>query len=165
MVSVFIKAGVIVLLVFIGNVLVVKNIEDGRQAEVQEKLAKMEREGQTSKLMLLYMQTLDKEDAAALCPALDSLTSEQILAANNLAYQIDKYREANLIASLEEARERYILNSVELWLYLKQLEEVCGMKKLTPILYFYPEKAACPECKVQADILNSYRDRCTNVRV
>ena len=165
MVSVFIKAAIIVVVVFLANVLIVKSIEDQREFDIQSKLNEIEKDSQVSRLLLLYMQTLEEDQKKSICPALDKQASDQILKANRLAYSIDQYREANLIQNLQQAREKYILQDAELWLYLKQLEKVCGIQKVIPILYFYPEKTACLECQAQAEILNSYRDQCRNVRV
>ncbi|MBI5225551.1 hypothetical protein HY989_06800 [Candidatus Micrarchaeota archaeon] len=165
MVSVFVKAAVIVLMVFLANVLIVKSIEDQREFDIQTKLNEIEKDSQISRLLLLYMETLDADQKISICPALDKQANDQIVKANQLAYSIDRYREANLIKNLKEAREKYILQDAELWLYLKQLEKLCGIHKVIPILYFYPEKTACLECQAQAEILNSYRDQCKNVRV
>jgi hypothetical protein len=95
MVSVYIKALAIVALVFVANMLVVKNIEDQRIGEVEQKLQTMETESQIGRLMLLYMEQMNSTDKSQLCPALELQTDEQISRANQLAYQIDKYREAS----------------------------------------------------------------------
>ncbi|HLC47438.1 MAG TPA: hypothetical protein VJI13_00020 [Candidatus Norongarragalinales archaeon] len=164
MVSVFYKAGIIVILVFIANFFAVRSLEDGRQGEIAGKLEQMERDSQNMRLIILYTQ-LEGANKTDICPALELQTKEQIERANGLAYQMERYAAANLLTSLKDAKERYMLQSLELWLYLKQLESVCGKQEISPILYFYPEKAACPECNAQAEFLNSFRDRCRNVRV
>jgi hypothetical protein len=164
MVSVFYKAGLIVALVFIANFFAVKSIEDGRQTEIAGKLEQMERDSQMARLLLLYSQ-LEGSGKTEICPALEQQTKDQIKRANSLAYQMEQYSSANLLSNLQEAKDKYILQSLELWLYMRQLETLCGKKDIVPILYFYPEGRACPECDAQAAYLNNFRDKCGNVRI
>lgn len=165
MVNVYAKAAIIVVLVFIANFYIVRSIDEGRQMEINEKLSALEKNTQSSRVLILYMETLDSDDKTLLCPALTSQINDQINRANELVAQLDLYRQANLLANFEDVRDRYIINNAELWLYLKQEKELCGKQKVFPILYFYPEKSACPECTAQADILDSFKKKCANVRI
>ncbi len=165
MVSVYVKAAVIAVLIFAANAVVVKYLDDSRNAELTARLAEIEEETQSSRIVLLYMQILGEEEKETACPALEQKTSEQITKALELVYKLQQANQENLLANLEQTKRKYILTNTELYLHVIQLKQTCKNADITPVIYFYPDKTDCFECKVQAGILDSIVAKCKNVRV
>src|SRR3989338_8319753 len=126
MVSIYVKALVITLVLFVGNFFLVKYLDESRAQALQTQFDELQQEIQSSQLVLLYSQTSGNPRES--CP---------------------------------------ILENAGLWLYLQQLNSLCGQSPTESILYFYPESnnPFCIDCKTQAEILNQVRDECKNVRI
>ena len=45
------------------------------------------------------------------------------------------------------------------------MKGTCADAKMEPVLYFYPDRQDCVECRAQAQVLNEVRDSCTNIRI
>ena len=163
MVSVYVKALVITLVLFAGNYFFVKYLDDSRAQDLQTRVSDLEEEMQSARTLLLYTQTYNK--STEICPALEETTRAQINKLYDLFNQLQQTESSAVLADTARTKRRFILANSELWLYLRQLESVCGSSGITPILYFYPDKQDCVECRAQAQILNSVRDECSNVRV
>ncbi|MBS3070093.1 hypothetical protein J4220_01145 [Candidatus Micrarchaeota archaeon] len=163
MVSVYVKALVITLVLFAGNYFFVKYLDDSRAQDLQTRVSDLEEEMQSARTLLLYTQTYNR--STEICPALEETTRAQINKLYDLFSQLQQTESSAVLADTARTKRRFILANSELWLYLRQLESVCGSSGITPILYFYPDQRDCVECRAQAQILNSVRDACSNVRV
>ncbi|MFH1056920.1 MAG: hypothetical protein V1717_03955 [Candidatus Micrarchaeota archaeon] len=163
MVSIYAKALLITILLFTGNYFFVKYLDDTRTQELQARFSDLEEEMQSSRILLLYMQTYNRSEE--ICPALEETARAQVNKLYDLSSQLQQTEEATSFTDTRKIKTGFILANAELWLYVQQLKEACGTSGITPILYFYPDKVDCVECKAQAQVLNSIRDECKNVRV
>ncbi|MEM4255257.1 MAG: hypothetical protein QXR53_02920 [Candidatus Norongarragalinales archaeon] len=163
MVSVYVKALVITLVLFTGNYFFVKYLDDSRAQDLQARVADLEEEMQSARTLLLYTQTYNNSLEA--CPALEETARSQINKLYDLFNQLQATESSAVLADTSRTKRRFILANSELWLYLQQLQNVCGSSGTIPIMYFYPDTQDCVECRAQAQILNSVRDECKNVRV
>ncbi len=165
MVSVYVKAAVITLVLFVGNFFLVKYIDESRAADIASKLDEIEYEMQNERTLLLYAQTVNSSSAQNLCPALEARTRDQINRIYDVLARMQQASAANVLSDIEKIKRRYVLMNSELWLYVAQLNKLCGATGIFPILYFYPDRQDCLECRAQADVLNAVRDECKNIRI
>lgn len=163
MVSVYVKALVITLVLFAGNFFFVKYLDDSRAQDLQTRVSELEDEMQSSRTLLLYTQTYNQ--SSEICPALEETTRAQVNKLYDLFNQLQQTESSSVLSDTSSVKRRFILANSELWLYLQQLNAVCKNAGVKPILYFYPDKRDCVECRAQAQILNQVRDECKNVRI
>ncbi|MCX6768039.1 MAG: hypothetical protein NTY90_04925 [Candidatus Micrarchaeota archaeon] len=165
MVSVYVKALFLTLLFFAANFFLIKYLDDTRADSVSSQLATIDEEMQSSRILLFYIQTANATRDA--CPALEAKTMEQLNNIYGLARQLEEVRHTSILSSTEQIKRKYILTNSELWLYVTQLQKYCSDAPagITPILYFYPDKRDCVECRAQAEVLDKVRDQCVNVRI
>ncbi|VVB67796.1 Uncharacterised protein [Candidatus Norongarragalina meridionalis] len=163
MVSVYVKAFVITAVLFIGNFFFVKYLDDSRGAQLRAEMSDIEEQVQSSSTLLLYSQTFN--DSAELCPILQQETEKQVGTLYRLFGELQTASEANVFTDTASIKSRFVLTNVQLWLYLQQLEKACGGTDVVSVLYFYPDKRDCLECRAQAQVLNDVTARCAHVRV
>ncbi len=166
--SVYVKALFLTALFFLANFFLVKYLDDSRASAVDSQLAAIDEEMQSSRVLLLFMQTAQTANSTQdACPALEAKTLEQLNKIYDLAQKLEQVRQTSTFSDTEHIKRKYILTNSELWIYATQLGRYCpsSAANMTPILYFYPDKRDCIECKAQADVLNRVRDECVNVRV
>lgn len=164
MVSVYAKALLITLVIFTGNFFFVKYLDDTRAADLRAQLDRANDDLQASRILLLYGQAYGGP-APEICPLLENRTSEQVNRLYDLLLELQKASEANVFTDVAPIKTRYILSNAELYLYAAQLKNTCGTSRMEPVLYFYPDKRDCIECRAQAEILDGLRDDCGNIRV
>ncbi|HIH20580.1 TPA: hypothetical protein HA244_04905 [Candidatus Micrarchaeota archaeon] len=163
MVSVYVKALVITLVLFAGNYFFVKYLDDSRAQQLDSSLSELQDELQSSRLLLLYSQVFKSPKET--CPALEFVITSQVSKLYALSSELQGIESSNLLASTAPLKKKFILENAGLWIYLQQFKSVCGKTSITPILYFYPDNQDCVECRAQAQVLNSIRDECKNVRI
>lgn len=163
MVSVYVKALVITLVLFAGNYFFVKYLDESRAQDLQAQFLALEDEMQSSRVLLLYTQAYNK--SVEVCPALESQANAQINRLYDLFGRLQQTESSSVLSDTSSIKTRFILANAELWIYLQQLNSLCSNNRITPILYFYPDKVDCVECRAQAQVLNEIRDGCKNVRV
>ncbi len=163
MVSVYVKALVITLVLFSGNYFFVKYLDDSRAQQLDYRLSELQDDLQSSRLLLLYSQVFKSPKET--CPALESVVNRQVSKLYELSLDLQSIESSNLLASTAPLKKKFILENAGLWIYLQQFKSVCGETSITPILYFYPDNQDCVECRAQAQVLNSIRDECKNVRI
>jgi len=163
MVSVYVKAFLITALLFIGNFFFVKYLDDSRAAQLRAEVSDIEEQVQSSSALLLYSQTFN--NSAELCPILGQETEKQVGRLYKLFGELQTASEANVFADTATIKSRFVLTNVQLWLYLQQLDKACGGTDVVPVLYFYPDKRDCLECRAQAAVLNDVTAKCSHVRV
>ncbi len=161
--SVYVKALAITLLLFAGNFMVIKYLDDSRGNELRAQLYSIQEDMQSSRVLLLYSQS--RNDSASLCPLLANQTNQQVAELYELYGELTVAEEAHVFADTGPIKRVFILTNAELLLYLRQMESVCGYSLVEPVLYFYPDGADCLECRAQAKILNSLTQECPGVRV
>lgn len=163
MVSIYVKALIITLVIFIGNFFFVKYIDDSRATDLQRQLQSSDDELQSSRLLLLYMQSFNS--TPEICPLLENRTAAQVNRLYTLLRDLQYTSSANTFADTSELKTRYIISNAELLLYAMQMKNTCANAQMEPVLYFYPDKQDCVECRAQAQILDDARDSCTNIRI
>src|SRR3989338_4902136 len=122
MVSVYVKALVITLVLFAGNYFFVKYLDDSRAQDLQARFSDLEYEMQSSRVLLLYTQTYNQSQE--ICPALEENARNQINKLYDLNFQLQQTQSANLLADTQGIKQKFILANAELWLYLQQLKSV-----------------------------------------
>lgn len=164
MVSVYVKALVITLVLFIGNFFFVKYLDDSRADALRLQVASMEEEIQSSNALLLYSQVFG-DSGNKLCPLLSAETGKQQARLTSLFSQLQEASAANVFADTASIKRRFVIANMQLWLYLQQVGKLCGGSDISPIVYFYNDKGECVECRAQEQVLNGVVSDCAGVRV
>lgn len=163
MVSVYVKALIITIVIFVGNFFFIKYLDDSAAADLNAQLEKADEEIQSASVLLLYSQAFN--NSPEICPLLEKQTNEQVNRLYDLFNQLQEVSNANVFTDTTRIKNRFILSNAELFLYATQLKKTCGSSGMDPVLYFYPDKQDCIECRGQAQILDKLRDDCKNIRI
>ena len=162
--NVYVQAGLISLIILAGGMFSIKYMDDQRLKVISKDIESMKTEIEDSKLFILYSQTLG-DNSTLLCHALKTQIDQRIEKNQQLIFNLQKYEAANVFGEEYYSLKTYfIVKNLELWLYFTKYKKLCDTQQVS-ILYFYPDKTACPECEVQANILTSLRNACKNVKV
>lgn len=165
MVSLYVKAGVITLAIFLLGMFIVKYVDDQRLGKINEEVRQVIESSESTKLLFLYLQTEQSVNKSVICPVLEQRTKAQVEKAYVLVSRLQEYGDANVVANYDEVKTRYILANTELWLYVLQSKKLCDTSYITPVLFFYSDKVYCQECIVQGEILDKVISQCKDVRV
>jgi len=146
-------------------VVAVKVIDETRLDSLSKQVSESTLEGDTTRLLFLYAQTMQYENSSELCDIIDFNTKRQMDIGYKLITLLKMYEETNLLSDYKEVRSRYFLSNVELWLYTTQGIKLCNQSKVVPIIFFYEANSKCPDCIAQGKTLDNIREKCTNVRI
>jgi len=162
--NLYLQAAVISMLLFVVGVVTIKSLDDYRLGVIKGEIDTLKTDIEDSKLFLLYSQTLG-DNSTLLCQALKTQIGQRIDKNQGLIVNLQKYEEANVFGEeYYSLKTFFVLKNLELWLYTSNYKRLCNSDQVS-ILYFYPDKAPCNECEVQANILTEIRDKCLNVKV
>ena len=122
-------------------------------------------ETEDSRLYLSYLESLGEDS----CGVMETRVVQQVQSSEELAKRIDSYRNANMFSEDYYAiKKTFIYKNFELFLNFKKLKSECGAD-VNYIVYFYaendPDQSICPDCGIQAAILNTLSNKCPNTWV
>ncbi len=163
MVSVYLKALIITIVLFVGNYFLVKYWDDSRAADLSAQVSKLEEDVQSMNALLLYTSVYN--DSTAACPLLLSQVTTQQAHLYSLFGELQKSSQENVFTDTSTAKRSFVISNLQFWLYLQKLEATCGSTGIKSILYFYNDQGDCVECRAQAQVLNGIAQDCPQVRV
>lgn len=163
---VYIRGLALASLLIIATVAALWFLDQQRTNLLNAELQKLSWQSDDSRLFLSYMDRLSEDDASLVCSALEHRTGQQMQKMEWFAKKIDEYRNANMLSGEYYSIKRsFIYNVLELWLNFDRMKNDCG-KDVNYVFYFYteddPDRSACPDCGVQASILDKLRYECPN---
>lgn len=165
MVSPYIKAAVVTLLLAALGFLVISQIDAARAREVQSSIDGLLFDSESSRLLFLYAQTVGTDDPE-FCGYLNETMAAQVSRTNEFAGKITEYERASLFSQeYESIKRRYYVSNAELYMYVYAAGKYCGQQPVLPVLFFYRVKGNCPECLAQGAVLDGIVRGCGGIRV
>lgn len=155
MVSVYVKAFFISLIVFVLGLYTGMNIEKFVTSDLLSRTGSIESSVQEIELEMLYFQNLNESYA---CDFLNEIVRKTNNNLDILSDQISRYSEENVLITrtdIENLKEKYTFLLVKDWLLQERIKVNCGTKTVS-VLYFYDRKG-CDDCIVQGNILSSLK--------
>ncbi len=165
MVSVYVKGLALGAVLLIASMAALWILDQQRTSILSKEIQDMTWEIEDSRLYLSYLNSLDEDT----CKVMKNRVIQQVDNSEELAKKIDTYKNANMFSEDYYAiKKTFIYKNFELFLNFKQLKTTCG-EDVNHILYFYaendPDQSICPDCGVQAAILDKLRNDCENTWV
>jgi len=162
MVSTYIKGIALGAVLLIASTAGLWMMDNQRTSLLSKELQDMTWEVEDSRLYLEYLSTLEDDS----CSVMESRVVQQVGKSDELAKRIDSYKNANMFSEEYYAiKKTFIYKNFELFLNFRSLKEDCGAD-VNYVIYFYaendPDQSICPDCAVQADILNTLSNKCEN---
>ncbi|MFA4946448.1 MAG: hypothetical protein WC607_02835 [Candidatus Micrarchaeia archaeon] len=156
--GVYLKAFLATLIVFSAGIATGWWLDQTRIAVAQAELEDLKIQADEARLSLLYLETF--KDSPGFCANYGSQLTSQLEGLGALGERLTALQAANkLDSSFYRIKKQYALFSVEFWMHASNYARECNAS-LVPILYFYPENAACPDCSRQASELNAVKKEC-----
>jgi len=165
MVSLYLKAGVLTLMLFLLGMYSIKYFDEQRMAKLEGDLGDVSKDIQETKQLMLYMQVFGGENDTSLCPIIGKRMQRQMAKTYELATLMQQYQDANILSNYERVKENYLMANSELFLYSVQEKAICEREDIPTILFFYDDREKCEDCIVQGQILDDVRRECANARV
>jgi len=159
------KTLIATIIIALAIIVVIKFIDESRLNNLTKQVSESSLEGESTRLLFLYAQTIQYEDRGELCKVIDFNTKRQMDIGYKLVTLLKIYEEANLLSDYKEVRKRYFLSNVELWIYSTQSKTLCNQSDIIPLIFFYEANSNCPECIAQGNILDRIRGECANIRI
>jgi hypothetical protein len=163
MIDKYIKAGIIAFALFGAGLLAVKWTDDQRIASLNDELKQLRLDMEESRLFSLYVLAQEQNDTF-FCSALKAQIDARADRNQELVDRLQRYEDVNVFSTeYFEIKNYFLFKNLELWIYRQKYKQLCDQRETT-ILYFYHDKEVCPECVVQAGVLDKVRDSCSNVK-
>ncbi|MCK4327754.1 MAG: hypothetical protein KAW41_04730 [Candidatus Diapherotrites archaeon] len=162
MVSTYVKGIALGAVLLIASMSALWILDQQRTSILSKEIQDMTWEIEDSRLYLEYLSTLNEDS----CAVMKARVVQQVGKSDELAKKIDAYKNANMFSEEYYAiKKTFIYKNFELFLNFKSLRDDCG-ENVNYVIYFYaendPDQSICPDCAVQADILNTLGNNCEN---
>ena len=160
MVSIFVRAGILTLLILGAWWLFSINFEGQRNTQLLGQIDAVITQESAIDAYLDYLESSDENER--FCSVLLDHISRQNEKLFSLVQLLDQARYNNLENQYSLVRQRFQSANAQLFFSLKKFEKKCPpTEKLNqPILYFFPDNKPCSDCVLQAQILDQVRDAC-----
>lgn len=160
MVNLFIRAGILTLLILTAWFLLSTALEGERNNTLLGKIDTVIAEEGAVDAYLEYIESTG--DTQRYCDVLTEHIQKQNERLFPLLSLLDQARQNGLQNDYSTVRQRFQAANAKLYFSLKKFEYKCPESNALkqPILYFFPDGANCNECLIQAQILNEVRDAC-----
>ena len=163
MVKSYYIAGIkLAIIITVGLLLINYFIDQKRISKLNEQFLEYSWSMEDSKLFLLFRDFVGGDPKTSCSLLKERLTQ---VASDNAKFleNIQFYENVNVFGKeYYSIRKTFALRNLELFFYYADYKKNCD-EDAHHILYFYPEATECPDCKVQASILNNIRDNCSNI--
>lgn len=156
MVSIYLKAFIISIVIFISGLFVGLFVESYLVSNVISRTSELENSIQEIELEMLYFQNLNETYS---CPFLNEIVRKTNNNLDTLAQQLTMYSEKNVIFTPKEIRDlkaKYSFLLIKDWLLQEKIKLTCGTDVVT-ILYFY-DREGCDDCVIQGNILSVLKE-------
>ncbi len=160
MVNLFVRAGILTLLILTAWFLLSTALEGERNNTLLGKIDTVIAEEGAVDAYLEYIESTG--DAQRYCEVLTEHIQKQNERLFPLLSLLDQARQKGLENDYSNVRQLFQAANAKLYFSLKKFEYKCPESNALkqPILYFFPDGANCNECLIQAQILNEIRDSC-----
>ncbi len=160
MVNLFVRAGILTLLILTAWFLLSTALEGERNNTLLGKIDTVIAEEGAVDAYLEYIESTG--DTQRYCEVLTEHIQKQNERLFPLLSLLDQARQNGLQNDYSTVRQRFQAANAKLYFSLKKFEYKCPESNALkqPILYFFPDGANCNECLIQAQILNEIRDSC-----
>jgi len=154
---VYIIAGALTLLVFLGGVFLGWFLDYNRVSVIQSQIDALQLDFQNLQVENTFAQALGDNTTCSLYASRAVSLSSQT---DRLATELDAFRNINQFqtGTLDTLKKRYTLLNLEFWTQLANLQKTCGYNATT-FIYFYttdPNKV-CDACIAQGLVLDSLK--------
>jgi hypothetical protein len=147
--KIYIIAGILTLLIFIGGVAIGWVLDYNRVSIVQSQIDALQMDFQNLQLENSFAQTVGDNSTCSLYSSKAASLSAQT---DQLASELNRFSNINQFQAqtLTSLKERYTLLNLEFWLQLTNLQKACGYNATT-FLYFYAgtPNSPCDDCIAQ----------------
>ncbi len=155
--SVYLKAGVLTIVIFLLGLSIGFWLDWNRSQEVRMQLEDLKIQADEARVGLVFYQAF--RDDPAFCPLFELVIQEQVKRVGALGEKLETLREANKLEdSYFNFRKQYVLFNTELYLNALQFKKNCNASAVT-IAYFYPD-SPCVDCARQASELLALKNAC-----
>ncbi len=160
MVSLFVRAGVLTILVLGAWLLFSAAFEGERNSSILNQIDNVIAEESAINSYLDYLQSLG--DQGRFCSALETHIQTQNKRLFDLLGILEQARQNSLNNQYPIVRKRFQSANAQLYFSLKRFEKECPNreKPLIPILYFFSDTEECGDCQLQAQILDDVGKTC-----
>lgn len=160
MVNLFVRAGILTLLILTAWFLLSTALEGERNNTLLGKIDTVIAEEGAVDAYLEYIEST--QDTQRYCEVLTEHIQKQNERLFPLLSLLDQARQNGLQNDYSNVRQRFQAANAKLYFSLKKFETKCPESNALkqPILYFFPDGTNCNECLIQAQILNEVRDAC-----
>jgi len=160
MVNLFIRAGILTILILTAWFLLSTALEGERNNTLLGKIDTVIAEEGAVDAYLEYIEST--QDTQRYCDVLTEHIQKQNERLFPLLSLLDQARQNGLQNDYSIVRQRFQAANAKLYFSLKKFETKCTESNALkqPILYFFPDNTNCNECLIQAQILNEVRDTC-----
>ncbi|MDO8625434.1 MAG: thioredoxin family protein [Candidatus Diapherotrites archaeon] len=159
-----VQAALVTLGILVMVFAVVSWMDSSRISTLNSGIESLSVQSETNRILFFYNQVFTPSEDTAFCDVLDKSATLRSDEGDLFFSKLVAYENANLLGNYNTLRQKYLLNRIELWLYTTLLTKQCKTN-IVPILFFYRNKPACPQCDVQGQILESLREKCPNVKI
>jgi hypothetical protein len=155
--KVYIIAGLLTAIVFLGGVGLGWVLDYNRVSVVQSQMDALQLDFQNLQLENSFALALGDNSTCSLYSSKAVSLSAQT---DRLANELDTFGSINQFQSLASLKKRYTLLNLEFWTQLTNLQKTCGYDATT-LLYFYTvdPNRPCNECIAQGLVLDALKER------
>jgi len=154
--SIYLKAFVISILIFLLGILVGLSIERFFVSDLSSRASSIENSVQEIELEMLYFQSFDDYS----CEFINEIIRKTNNELDELADKLLGYSETSVLFTGEQIKNikrKYTFLLIKDWLLQERVKRSCGTGTVT-ILYFY-DTEGCNDCLVQGDVLTALKNR------
>ncbi len=161
MVSVFVKAAILTILILGAWTLLSATFESDRNTQVLNQIDNVISEESAIQSYLTYLHATG--DQERFCSVLETHILTQNKRLFDLLGVLEQARLNSLNNQYPIVRKRFQAANAQLFFTLKQFEQQCPNRKqpLVPILYFFSDLEECGDCLLQAGILDDLGKTCS----
>jgi hypothetical protein len=160
MVSIFVKAAILTVLILGAWTLLSATFESDRNTQLLNQIDNVISEESAIQSYLTYLHSTGNEER--FCSVLETHILTQNKRLFNLLGVLEQARLNSLNNQYPIVRKRFQAANAQLFFTLKQFEQQCPGREqpLIPILYFFSDLEECGDCLLQAGILDDLGKTC-----
>jgi hypothetical protein len=161
MVNPFVKAFALMLVILVAWFMFGTLFEGERNNTILGEIDSVIQEQSATRAYLDYLSST--QDETRFCSVLHDHIQSQNVRLFGLLATLEETRINSINNQYPLVRKRFQSANAQLFFSLKRFENECQLqeKPLVPILYFFPDKHECAECKLQAQILTELGKTCS----
>jgi hypothetical protein len=161
----YLKAALITAAITLLGFFFISQLDAMRANEIRNGVDDLVFQSDSDRMLSLYASVMDNS-SAELCVYASASEESRASQAYSLLEKINYYEKSNVVNSdYERIKNRYYLSNALLYLNMRAQVKYCGASPYTTVLFFYRVKTDCPECRAQGGVLDSLREKHSELRV